>query len=99
MKVIITFKISAEKDWLHTRHCEMEQAEFHLLQTDFLDYLNEKEGAVKGASYKYFDSDTQQNRTMVLRFADILHVESTAQDTTEQDAALPDTTLIESAAS
>ena len=99
MKVIVTFKVNAEQDWLHSRHCDMEPAEFHLLQTDFLDYLNEKEGALKGASYKYFDSDSKQSRTMVLRFEDILHIEGTVHDTQADSRIQQDVPLLDDAAS
>jgi hypothetical protein len=53
----------------------MEQAEFHLLKTDFLAYLNGDQGALKGASYKYIDGDSHQLKELVIRFDDILYVE------------------------
>jgi hypothetical protein len=77
MKVLITYKLGEGRDWshTHTRNYHMEPAEFHLLKTDFLAYLNGEQAALEGACYKYVDGDSHQLKEVVIRFDDILYVE------------------------
>jgi hypothetical protein len=87
MKVLLTFKVSDASDRPLTRHFDMDQKEFHLLKTDYLAYLNGDEGALKAASYKYMDTDTRQVWEIILRFGDILYIESIAQEDSPQSPA------------
>lgn len=85
VKVLITFKIGEERQWFHTRHCEMAAAEAYLLQTDFLCYVNGEPEAVRGALYHYIDTDSQQQRELVVRFDDILYVEFLVPESVNND--------------
>src|SRR5207253_11418509 len=87
MKALVTFKVTDERERPITRHFDMDQKEFHLLNTDFLAYLNEEEGALKAASYKYMDTDTRQVREIILRYGDILYIESIVQEGLPQPPA------------
>ena len=87
MKALVTFKVTDERERPITRHFDMDQKEFHLLKTDFLAYLNEEEGALKAASYKYMDTDTRQVREIILRYGDILYIESIVQEGLPQPPA------------
>jgi hypothetical protein len=80
MKVLVTFKIGEEGQWYHTRQCEMEQTEYHLLKTDFLAYLNGEAEAVKGATYRFLDASSRQSRELVVRFDDVLYVEGIVKE-------------------
>jgi hypothetical protein len=80
MKVLITFKVGKEGEWIHTRHYDFDQADFQLLRRDFLDCLNAAGGALQGASYRCIDPDTNQSRELFLRFDDILYLECVSQD-------------------
>lgn len=76
MRVFITYKVGADGQQLHTRHYIMAQADFDQLRYDILAYLNQGASALRGASYRYRDVDTNQERELLARFDDILYIES-----------------------
>lgn len=80
MRVYVTYKIGSEETQFHTRHYDMAQADFDQFRRDYLAYLNEGASALKGASYRYLDVDTNQMRELVVRFDDILYIESVLQE-------------------
>lgn len=75
MRVLITFKVGAEGDQVHTRHYDFEAEEFERLKADFLGSLNGALGALRGACYTCIDPDTNQTRDLLLRFDDVLYLE------------------------
>ena len=79
MRILITFRAGPETEWAHTRHFDMDQPEYEMLKGDFLSYLNSSASALRGASYHYIDVDTNQLRELIIRFDDVLYIESIIQ--------------------